>query len=53
MTFAEQSPRARATAAAQVLRRQLPRRRRRKPPLVRRLLNVLRLLLGVRLTHPV
>jgi hypothetical protein len=49
MTFAEQSPRVRAVAAAQVLRRRLPRRKRRKPLLVRRLLSALRIVFGVRL----
>jgi hypothetical protein len=52
MTFANQSPRVRAGAAAQVLRRQLPRRKRRKPLLVRRVLSAIRLVLGVRLTRP-
>jgi hypothetical protein len=52
MTFAEQSPRVRAAAAAQVLRRRLPRRKRRKPLLVRRVLSALRLVLGIRLIRP-
>jgi hypothetical protein len=51
MTFAEQSPRVRAMAAAQVLRRRMPRRKRPKP-LVRRLLGALRLLLAVRIIRP-
>ena len=51
MTFAEQSPRVRAVAAAQVLRRRVPRRKRPKP-LVRRVLIALRLVLGVRIIRP-